>query len=107
MGVEDLDQLGKIGERAGQSVDLVDHDDIDPARPHLGEQCLQGRAVERGPGQAAIIIGLGHQPPALTALAADVGLAGFPLGIERGEGEVEINARSICGCRRRSASALR
>jgi hypothetical protein len=33
MGVKDLDQLGEIGERAGQSVDLVDRDDIDPARP--------------------------------------------------------------------------
>src|ERR1700730_10709226 len=72
MGVEDLDQLGEIGERAGQPVDLVDHDDIDPARPHLGEQRLQGRAVERGAGQAAIIIVLGLQSPALTALAADI-----------------------------------
>ena len=79
MGVEDLDQLGKIGERTGQPVDLVDHHDIDPARPHLGEQRLQGRAVERGSGQAAVIIVLGHQPPALAGLAADIGLTGFPL----------------------------
>src|SRR5438128_10822465 len=28
LGVEDLDQLGKIGERAGQPVDLVDDNDV-------------------------------------------------------------------------------
>jgi hypothetical protein len=43
-----------VSKRAGQPVDLVDHNDIDPARPHLGKQRLQGRAVERGSRQAAI-----------------------------------------------------
>jgi hypothetical protein len=46
MGIEQFDQLGEIDERAGQAVDLVDHHDIDPARPHFGEQRLQGRPVE-------------------------------------------------------------
>jgi hypothetical protein len=40
LGVEDLDQPGKIGERTGEPVDLVD-DDIDPAGPDVGEQALQ------------------------------------------------------------------
>src|SRR3984957_9419360 len=31
MGVEQLDQLGEVGKRAGQSVDLVDNDHVDPA----------------------------------------------------------------------------
>ena len=31
MGIEQLDQLGEVGQRAGQAIDLVDHDDVDPA----------------------------------------------------------------------------
>jgi hypothetical protein len=34
--------------------------------------------------------GFAQHPPALAGLAADIGLGGFPLGIERGEGRVEI-----------------
>ena len=64
---------------------------------HLGKQRLQGRAVERGSRQAAIIIVRGHKPPALAGLAADIGLTGFPLGIERGEGEVEIMLGRFAG----------
>jgi hypothetical protein len=30
--VEKLNQLGEIGERVGQPVDLVDDDDVDPSR---------------------------------------------------------------------------
>src|SRR6516225_12220124 len=30
--IEDVDDLGKIGKRAGQPVDLVDDDDVDPPR---------------------------------------------------------------------------
>jgi hypothetical protein len=60
----------------------LDHDYIDSAGPHPGEQRLQGQTVERGSGQAAIIIMLGHQPPALTGLAADIGLAGFSKFVE-------------------------
>ena len=97
MGVKNLDQLGKIGERAGQPVDLVDHNDIDPALPHLGEQRLQGRPVERGARQAAVIIVLGHKSPALAGLAADIGLARLALGIEGGEGEVEIMLGRFAG----------
>ena len=44
MGIEQLDQFGEVGERAGQTVDLVDHDDIDLAGPDILQQALQ-----RGP----------------------------------------------------------
>jgi hypothetical protein len=40
LGVEDLDDLGKVGKRAGQPVDLVDDDDVDPPRLDLCEQLL-------------------------------------------------------------------
>ena len=33
MGVEQLDQFGEIGKRTGETVDLVDDDDVDPALP--------------------------------------------------------------------------
>ena len=54
--VEQLDQLGKVGKRAGEPVDLVDHHDVDLAGPDIGQQGLQGRAVQRGARDAAIVI---------------------------------------------------
>ena len=45
--VEDLDDLGKIGERADQPIDLVDDNGIDPTRCDVGEQpsCRAGRSI--------------------------------------------------------------
>jgi hypothetical protein len=40
MPVEQLDQLGKVRQRPGQAVDLVDDDHVDFARPHFGKQFL-------------------------------------------------------------------
>src|SRR5271168_5385507 len=40
MGIECLDQLGEVGERAGQPIDLVDDDHVDPSRLHVDEQVL-------------------------------------------------------------------
>ena len=34
MLVEELDQLGEVGERPGQPVDLVDDDDVDASGPN-------------------------------------------------------------------------
>ena len=47
MLVEQFDQLGEVGERAGQPVDLVDHDDVDLAGPDVGRRlCRAGRSSE-------------------------------------------------------------
>ncbi len=54
--IEDLDQLGEVEQRAGQPVDLVDHDDVDLAGCDVGEQPLQGRALQRAAREAAIVI---------------------------------------------------
>ena len=62
MGVEQLDQLGEIGERAGQPVDLVDDDDVDPALPDVVQQGLQGGTVERAAREAAIVVAAVEQP---------------------------------------------
>ena len=97
MLVEQLDQLGEIGERAGQPVDLVDHHDVDLAGPDIGQQALQGRAVEGGTREAAIVVVVGDQAPALMRLALDIGLAGLALGIERVELEIEIMLGRFAG----------
>jgi hypothetical protein len=82
MGVEQLDQLGEVRERPGQPVDLVDHDDIDPAVPDIRQQPLQRRALGRATGIAAVVIAGADQGPAVMGLAADVGLRRLVLGVE-------------------------
>src|SRR3984893_1828226 len=46
--IEQFDQLSEIGERAGKAINLIDHHDGDLAGPDIGQEVLQGRAVERG-----------------------------------------------------------
>ena len=47
MGVEQLDQLGEVSERAGQPVDLVDDDDVDPScADRLQSVCRAGRSSD-------------------------------------------------------------
>jgi len=81
--VEDLDDLGKIGERAGQPVDLVDDHGIDPPRRDVGEQLLQRRPLHRRAGEPAVVISLGQAHPAFVPLAVDESLAGFALRLQR------------------------
>ena len=87
--VEHLDQLGEVHERAAEPVDLVDDHDVDPARLDVGEQPLQRRPLQRPAGEAAVVVAVGDQEPALGLLARDIGLAGLPLGIEGVELHVE------------------
>ena len=97
MRVEQLDQLGEVGERAGEAVDLVDDHDVDAPGPDLVQQPLQGGPVERGAGQAAVVVATGRQSPSLVRLALDVGLAGLALRVERVEGEVEVMLGRLAG----------
>ena len=83
--IEQFDQLGEVGQRAGQAVDLVDDDDVDLAGPDILQQSLQGRAVGVAAGEAAIVIFGSDQRPAGMGLASDIGLGGIVLGIERVE----------------------
>ena len=41
MGVEQFDQLGKVGQRSRQTVDLIDDDHIDFSGPDVHQQPLQ------------------------------------------------------------------
>jgi len=87
--IEDLDDLGKIGERAGQPVDLVDDNRIDPTRRNVGEQPLQSRPIHRGAGEPAVVISRAQAHPAFVPLAGDEGLAGLALRLQRIEFLVE------------------
>ncbi len=82
VGVEHLDDLGEVGERAGQAVDLVDHHRIDLAGVDIGEQALQGGAFHRAARIGAVVIGGLDQMPAFAGLASYIGLAGLALGME-------------------------
>jgi hypothetical protein len=46
--VEEFDELGEVGKRSCQPVDLIDDDDIDLAGPDLVQKRVQGSAVQRG-----------------------------------------------------------
>ena len=82
MGVEQLDQLGEVGQGTGQPVDLVDDDDIDPAVPDVRQQSLQRGALGRAAGIAAVVVAGADQGPAVMGLAADIGFCRLMLGIE-------------------------
>src|SRR5271167_2471849 len=81
--IEDLDDLGKIGERAGQPVDLVDDHDIDAPCRDVGEQPLQSRPTHRRAGEPAVVITRVQAHPAFVALAGDEGLASLALRLQR------------------------
>ena len=85
MLVEQLDELGKVCQRAGQPVDLVNHDNIDLAGPYVSKELLQGWAVGIAAGKSPVIVFASDQGPAGMRLAANIGLRGIILGIERVE----------------------
>ena len=73
MLVEQLDQLGEVRQGTGQAVDLVDHDNIDPAIPDVCQQPLQRGALGRAAGIAAVVVTGADQGPAGMGLAANIG----------------------------------
>ena len=79
--LEQLDQLGKIRQRASKTVDFVDHHSIDLAGTDIRQERLQGSPFQRGPGEPAVIIMVGYKPPTFGCLALDVGHTGLALGV--------------------------
>ena len=73
MLVEELNQLGEVGERAGQPVDLIDDDHANSSRSNGVQQLRQGGPFHRPAGEAAVVVALPHQPPAFVGLALDIG----------------------------------
>ena len=74
--------FGKIGERAGQPVDLVDDHGINPPRGDVGEQALQRRPIYRRAGKPSVVITSGQAHPTFVPLAADERFAGFALRLQ-------------------------
>ena len=93
MLVEQLDQFGEVRERAGQPINLIDDDHIDPPRLHIVEKLLQGRTVHRPARIAAVVVAIAGQSPALMRLTLDVGLRRLPLGVEG----VEVLLKPLVG----------
>jgi hypothetical protein len=96
--------LPRHGVRPSQPIDLVDNNYVDLLGPDLFQECLQGWTLKRGAWQPTIIETVINKAPAVMRLALDIGLASFPLGVERVEGENRDYARSTCACRSRSAA---
>ena len=80
--LEQFHHAGKIRERAGQPINLVDHHDVDAARGDIGEQLLKPGTLHAATGIAPVIIAGGQGPPAYACLTLDIGLTGLILGIE-------------------------
>ena len=83
--LEHLDQPGEVHQRSPEAVHLVDHDHVDPARPRCRQQPLQRRALHGAAGDAAVVVLIADQHPALGRWLAMYGLAGLALGVERVE----------------------
>jgi hypothetical protein len=73
MGIEQFDQLGKVRQRPCQTVDLVDHDDIDLPGADVIQQSLQVGTVGRSPGVAAVVVAGPDQHPASMGLTLYIG----------------------------------
>ena len=82
MFVEDFDRLCEVGEGTGETVDLVDNDNVELAGSDLVQKILQGRAIQGSAGQAAVVEPVPNPYPSFVGLALDIGLAGLPLGVQ-------------------------
>jgi hypothetical protein len=105
MLVKQFDEFGKIGQRAGQPVDLIDNNNVDLAGSDFREQFLQSRALERRPGKRPVVKPMMDQAPAFMGLALYIGLASFSLCVERVELKIKI-MRSTFAYRSRSGGVL-
>ena len=83
--VKGFHDLSEVEQRTGQTVDFVDHDNVNPAFGNIAKEPLQGRAVHRPTGEPAVVIERGRDRPALVLLRENEGGASFALGIERVE----------------------
>ena len=54
MGIECLDQLGEVGERAGEPIDLIDDDHVGASGLHIGEEFPESPPFHRAAVLAAV-----------------------------------------------------
>jgi hypothetical protein len=91
--IEELDEFGKVRERSGQAVDFVNDNDLDFVGSHIVKQALQSGALRIAARKSSIVVFSPYERPTGMGLAANVGLAGIILGIER----VEVLFQSLIG----------
>jgi hypothetical protein len=92
-GIKGFDQLGKVSERSGDAVDLVDDDHLDPAEFDFSEEAFQGGAFEIAAGVGGVVIVLGQCLPALRGLTPYIGLAGLALSVQG----IELLVEAVLG----------
>ena len=97
MAVEDIDDAREVQQRSRQPVHLVDDHAVDPARLHLGHQPPKRGALHAPPGEAAVVVAIGQQDPALVALAGDKRLGRLALSVERVEVLIKPLVRGLAG----------
>jgi hypothetical protein len=93
MRVEEFDQLCEVSERAGQPVDFVNDDHVDPASANVIKELLERWPLHRTVGVAAVVVASAEQLPALVGLALHIGFRGLPLIVER----VELLLETVLG----------
>ena len=97
MPVEHLDKLGEVHQGAAEAIDLVDYDHVHLAGLDVGEEPPQCRTLQRAAGDAAVVVAVGNEQPALRALAEDVRLASLALGIQAVEGLLKALLAALPG----------
>jgi hypothetical protein len=93
VSVEHLHQLGKICQRAAETIDLVDHDHIDETVFDILQQSLESGSVQRAPRNTTVVIMIAYQYPSFGPLARDIGLTRLALGMQR----VELLLKAFLG----------
>jgi hypothetical protein len=95
--IEQLDDLGEVGQGAGEPIHLVHHYDIDDPLADVGQQPLQGRTLHGSTREPAVVIGGPDQPPAFAVLTLDERLAPLALGVERVKVLLQSLLRGLAG----------
>ena len=83
MPVEDLDHPGEVRKRSRQSIDLIDHYNVDQTIFDVRQQLFERGALHCRSGKTAVIVRGLAQSPAYPLLTADVSFARLALRMQR------------------------
>ena len=80
--VKFLGEVCKITDGSGQSVDLVNHDDVDQPGFTVGKELLKRRAFHIAAGISSVVVTSREADPSVGFLTGDIGFASLPLSIQ-------------------------
>ena len=95
--IEQGEQPGEVEQRPAEAIDLVDHHAVDLAGLDVVEQLLERGALDARAAEAAVVVSLGQDLPALVPHRLDVVLRRLALGVEGVEVGVEPLAGRLAG----------